>query len=287
MTEQAVNVEAKPQTESQPSQQSQPSSFAVPETYATKDWAKGIKTADDLWKLTDNAQSLIGKRPAGVPAPDAPDAEWDKFYAAAGRPEKADGYKLSDVEGLPEGLDLAPYKEKASSILHGAGLNQKQADKVWQMFIKAEMESANGNSAKITENQAAIDKEFDAVVKEHFGDKYDEVSKTALDFVNKHVPEGLRAAYSGISDNPKALAAMMAAMNAAHNEIEKVKKEYGVEGKITSGDQSAANNIDDVRKELAQLRTSKEAKDFLNPEHKKTMARIKELEPVVASYYNK
>lgn len=282
MTEQAANVEA-----TQQQTESQQSSFAVPEGYAGKDWAKGIKSADDLWKLTDNAQSLIGKRPAGVPAPDAPDAEWDKFYAAAGRPEKADGYKLSDVEGLPEGLDLAPYKTKAADILHGAGLNQKQADKVWQMFIKAEMESANGNKASITENQAALDKEFDAVVKEHFGDKYEEVSKTALDFVNKHVPEGLRAAYAGISDNPKALAAMMAAMNAAHNEIEKVKKEYGVEGKITSGDQSGSNSIEDVRKELAQLRTSKEAKDFLNPENKKVMARIKELEPIVAAHYNK
>jgi len=281
MTEQAV------QDTTQPSQeQSQPSSFAVPEAYATKEWAKGVKSPDDLWKMTDNAQSLIGKRPAGVPAPDAPDSEWDKFYAAAGRPEKADGYKFPDVEGLPEGFDLAPIKSKAADILHGAGLNQKQAEKVFQMFMKAELDAANGNKTQLTEHQKALDAEFDKVVKEHFGDKFETAQQVALDFVSKHVPEGLRSAYSEIADNPKALAALIAATNAAHNEIEKVKKEYGVEGKITSGDQSSSESIEDVRKELATLRTSKEAKDFLNPNHKKTMERINELSGKVSKHYS-
>lgn len=272
-TEQTVNQEA--------------SNFTIPEAYASKGWAKDIKSADDLWKLTDNAQSLIGKRPAGIPANDAPDAEWEKFYAAAGRPDKPDAYKFSDIEGLPEGVDIAPFKSKASEVLHAAGLNQKQADKVWQMFMKAEMEAATGNKKAMTDSQAALDKQFDDLVKEHFGDKFEQAQNTALEFINQKVPEGLRSAYTEIADNPKALVAVISAVNAAQSEVEKIKKEYGVEGKLTSGEGASPVAIEDVRKELATLRTSQAAKDFTHADHKKTMEQINELSGKVAAYYNK
>jgi hypothetical protein len=273
------NVQNSP-VEQQPSQQEQqpsPAAFSIPEPYQTKEWAKGIKTPEDLWKLTDNAQSLIGKRPAGIPAPDAPDAEWEKFYSASGRPEKPDLYKFSDPEGIPEGVDLAPFKQKAASILHGAGLNQKQAEKVWQMFMKEEMGAASTNKASIEAKSKELDAEFDKLTKEHFGDKAENVSASVQDFINQNVPEGLRSAYTELADNPKALVALQAGINAALSEVEKVKKEYGAEGKLTTGEQPASQNIDETRTELAKLRISNAARDFTHADHKKTMEKINEL----------
>ena len=282
-----MNEQAQTEQTSQNASQEQTNSFSIPEAYKDRGWVEKIKSPDDLWKTLDNTQSLLGKRPAGVPANDAPDAEWDKFYAAAGRPEKADGYKFSDVEGLPEGLDITPFKAKASEVLHAAGLNQRQADKVWQMFMKAELEAATGNKQAITENQSKLDQEFDNLVKEHFGDKFEQAQNTALEFINQKVPEGLRSAYAEIADKPKALAAVIAAVNAAQSEIESVKKEYGAEGKLTSGEGTSATSIEEVRKELAILRTSQAAKDFTHADHKATMEKINTLSGKVSQYYNK
>jgi len=258
--------------------------FQVPEAYASKGWAKDIKSPDDLWKLTDNAQSLIGKRPAGIPSADAPDDEHQKFYGTL-RPEKADAYKLPDVEGLPEGFDVAPYKQSAMSMFHEAGLSQKQAEKLWQTYLKTELGRAGENTVKAQEQQKALDAEFDAIVKEAFGEKYDASAKAAQELINAHTPETLRAAYGELADKPKAMAAVISALAGAKAEIDKIKAEYGAEGKITSGGQATAISIDEVRRELASLRTSKEAKDFTNPEYKKTMARIEELSAQVTRHY--
>lgn len=277
-----------PQTQSQPVSQEQPAnSFAVPEAYASKDWAKGIKSPDDLWKLTDNAQSLIGKRPAGIPAPDAPEEEWNKFYNAAGRPERPDAYKFSQIDGLPEGFDLAPIQQKAANILHQAGLNQKQADKVFNLFLKEELAAAGQTKAQYEEKQKALDAEYDKTVAEVFGDRYDAAAKAAQELIVKHVPEEMRGAYEQLADNPKAMVAVIKALEGAQSEIQKLHKEYGVEGKITSGAQTTGQSIDEVRQELAKLRTSKEARDFTHPEHKKVMARIDDLSGVVKSHYSK
>jgi hypothetical protein len=262
-------------------------SFAVPEPYQSKDWAKGIKSADDLWKLTDNAQSLIGKRPAGIPAADAPDAEWNKFYDALGRPESPDKYQFSDIEGIPEGLDLGGIKQKAAQILHEAGIPQKQADKVFQKFIAAELEAAGKTKESWEAKQKELDAEFDKLAKDTFGDKYDSAAKAAQDLIVKYVPEGIRGAYEEVSQNPKALTAVIAALNGAHQEIAEIKRKYGAEDKLNSGTQTASASIDDVRKELAQLRTSQAARDFTHIDNKKTMARIDELAGMVQRHYNK
>jgi hypothetical protein len=82
---------ATPETTSTPEiapQEQASNDFSIPESYQDRGWAKDIKSQEDLWKLTDNAQSLIGKRPAGIPTADAPQEEWDKFYQALGRPEQ-------------------------------------------------------------------------------------------------------------------------------------------------------------------------------------------------------
>lgn len=272
------------QTEQNTNVPSQPS-FSVPEAYQDRGWAKDIKSPDDLWKLTDNAQSLIGKRPAGIPTADAPEEEWQKFYNAAGRPDSPDKYTLPDVEGLPEGLDLGPQKQTATKILHEAGLTQKQAEKVWSLYMKAELEAVGGAKAQSEEAQKALDAEFDQVTQKVFGDKYDASAKAAQDMINAYVPDELKDAYGALGDNPKALAAVISALSGAKAEIDKVKAEYGAEGSITSGAQTTSASIEDVRSELANLRISQAARDFTHPDHKKSMQRIEELTGQVNRHY--
>jgi hypothetical protein len=287
-TDQSVSTQTQSvegQQTNQPASQQADTGFSIPETYKGKGWVEKIKSPDDLWKTLDNAQSLLGKRPAGVPAPDAPDAEWDKFYAAAGRPESADKYNLTDPEGLPEGVDLKEAKSEAMQLMHKAGLTQKQADSLWKEYVATELKSSEKSKESSKAAKAEKDAEFDKLAKEYFGGDFENVSKTAIEFASSVVPEGLRSAFSELGDNPKALAAVAALAKGAKDQIEKIKKEYGAEGSLSSGSQASTKSIEETRTELAKLRVSKEARDFLNPKHKETMAQIEKLSAEVDRYY--
>ncbi len=238
----------------EPQLQTPANDFKVPEAYASKPWVEKIKSQDDVWKTLDNAQSLIGKKTQIVPGEGATEEDWNNFYKTIGRPEDAKGYQFKPIEGLPEGTDLAPIQEKASTIFHKAGLTPKQAETVWDMYIKDELDTVSKTTADGKEKEAALDKEFDEVVKNQFGDKYDTASKNAQDMINQYVPESLRSAYGDLADKPKALAAVIKALDAAHGEIDRVKKEYGKEGKLTSGDQSTGESATEVLQELTNLR---------------------------------
>lgn len=269
MTEQAPAAPA-------PAEPQEPAnSFTVPEAYASKGWAKDIKSADDLWKLTDNAQSLIGKRAA--PAPDAPAEEWNNYMRQLGMPEKPDAYQLSDIEGLPEGFDVASYKGKAQALMHQAGLTQRQADALWQTYIKAELEAA-GETVK------GLDDKFNELTAKHFGDKYSQIETIAQEAIKAFVPEELRGAISTAS--PEALVAMQALAANAKAEIDRVKKEFGAEGRLPSGEAAPAASIEDTRRELAALRSSQAASDPTHKDFKTTRAKIEELSGAVRRALN-
>lgn len=281
-TDQQVNTQAQA---AEPSQQSN-NSFVVPEAYQGKGWVEKIKSPDDLWKTLDNTQSLLGKRPAGIPTADAPKEEWDKFYQAA-RPESPDKYTLPEIEGLPEGVDLSAQKKTAMELMYKAGLTNKQAADLWKEFMGTELKAAGENKAAYEAKQKELDAEFDKLTKEVFGGDFENVSKSAINFANEIVPESLRDAPAAIADNPKALAYIAALAKGAQDKIAAIQKEYGAEGTITSGNQAASVSIDDVRKELAALRTSKAARDPFSPEYKKTLDRIQELSGTVERHYKK
>ena len=281
MTEETTNQES--QTPNQATEQSAPS-FSIPEDYADRGWAEKIKSSDDLFKAYDNAQSMIGKRPAGIPSKDASDDEWNQFYKAMGRPDEPK-YDFTEPEGLPEGFDTTPFREQAAEILHKAGLTPKQANAVYNEYLKLEMNSA-GQSQEATEaQQAELDKQYVELTKEHFGDDAQKYEGLLKEDFEKHVPQSLKETFAKLTDMPDVLTALMAYTKGKQGEIDRVKKEYGQEGGITTGNQANGQSIDDTRRELASLRSSKEARDFTSPKYNETQERIKQLAESVDRYY--
>lgn len=281
------------QTESQTSQASesnqqqqvaasapQASEFSIPEAYKGKGWAEKIKTPDDVWKSLDSAQSMLGKRPAGIPALEASAEEWTKF-AEALRPKSADDYGLGAVEGLPEGFDVAPYKEKAQKLMHEAGLDKRQADALWKQYMAAEMTSAS-------ERNAARDKEYDEGMAKLFGDKAADAATAAQEIIKATVPEELRAGFANLKNEPQAMVAVIKALTAMQDEVARVKKEYGVEGGLPGETPPAdGKSMDEMVKEQAKLRLSKAFSDPLHVEHRKTNDEINRLDEVIKKHYNR
>jgi hypothetical protein len=280
-----MTVQPAPQIQAnEPSQQASPpasDAFVVPDAYKDRGWVEKVKSPDDLWKTLDNAQSLLGKRPAGIPANDAPDAEWEAFYKVA-RPESADKYTLSDIEGLPEGVDLTPYKADAQKLMFEAGLTQRQADALWKQYVGIEL-------GAVGKTQEALDKRYDEIAPKVLGEKHADLAKVALDALNELVDADYRTSFV---NNPEGMVAFIQTVNKLQEkhsaELAKVRAEYGAEGKLPDGGQQVpAVEINDVVTKQAKLRISAAAQDFTHPDHKKTMDEIKALEAVVARHYNR
>lgn len=252
----------------------------VPEEYKSKGWVEKVKSPDDLWKLTDNAQSLLGKRPAGIPANDAPDADWEAFYKAA-RPESADKYALSDIDGLPEGADLSTSKVQAQALMFEAGLTQRQADVLWKQYIGSQITEVN-------ELQSGLDKRYDETLTKAFGDKREASEKIAQNIINEYVPDDLKDSVKALANNPEAMVGMIALANNVNAAMEKIRTEYGAEGKLPNGgEQVAAADINEVVAKQAKLRVQLSKMDFTQPEYRKAEEEIKQLGLIVARHYNK
>lgn len=254
------------------------STFNLPDEYKDKGWASKIKSQDDVYKQLDNLDSMIGKRPAGIPSKDASDAEWEKFYQAAGRPDEPT-YEFKAPEGLPEDSDLSDFNSKASELFHKAGLNPMQAQKLYDAYLGLEMQAGEKQTEASAAKQKELDAEFDGIVKEQFGDNYDAELQKTVETFDKYTPQSLKGVLNDIVvDNPKALAGLVSAINGMQAEVEAIKKSYGVDsGKLAQGAQATPTSTEDIRSELARLRVSPEGKDFTNPKYNETQARINEL----------
>lgn len=261
------------------------SSFSIPQEYADRSWVEKIKSQDDLFKAYDNAQSMIGKRQ--TPSDDASDEEWNEFFGKIGKPDSPDKYQLTDPE-LPEGFELPQdFKSKAQKVMHDAGLTQKQADKLYQRFLEEELSVAGQNKEAFAKQQAELDKQFDEVTNELFGDKFEEVSARSQNIIKENVPESLIPHLQSLSESdPKALAAVIALTDKMANQISDIKKQYGAEDNLGSGGQAQANSAEDVRKKIVETRSAIKNLEPFSPERKQKENDLQELQKQLQSFFN-
>lgn len=256
------------------------SGFSIPEAYADRGWVEKIKSPDDLWKTLDNAQSLLGKRPEGIPAKDAPQEEWDKFYRAIGRPDDPSQYEFdNNFEGLPEGTDLAQYEEKAKSFFHELGLSKEKANEAWRKYVGMEMEAVQ----EIQAQQAELDKQFDEMRMERYGDKFEDVSKQAQEFISQALPDDLKPVMERVSNDPQVLVAMIELSNYAQKQIADVKRQYTGEDNLTSGGNGANQSADEVRQRMGEIRLALKNADPLSKQRKELEAELEDKRKALAS----
>ena len=269
-----------------PAQQSASPSFAVPQEYQSAGWTEKVKSVDDLWKLTANSQSLLGKRPAGIPTADAPPEEWDKFNAALGVPDVADKYELVGSDKLPPEMDLTPYIAEAQGLFHKAKLTPSQAKMVWDGYLEMQVNNVDGFKAQSAEREAELDKQFNDMSAKLFGDKYGEVSTKAQEFITQALPEDLRPSLQNLSDNPQALLAVIKMADYSRNEIATIKAKYGQEDRLSSGGGAAPADLDSVKKSLLDARTKAQKAAPFSIERKQAEADMDKLRQQLAKMVN-
>lgn len=137
--------------------------LALPAEYQSDNTFSKFKDVGGLAKSYKDLEGFLSTS-TRMPKEGAPKEDWDKYYSAWGRPEKADGYKMT--EGLPK--EFVPPDEMKSSLFnaaHSLGLNQKQLD---GLVSWAATEAKKQFEAEMSGTTAA-----EAELKEKWGYRFD------------------------------------------------------------------------------------------------------------------
>lgn len=141
------------------------------------------------------------------------DAEgWSAFYGQLGRPEKADGYELPEIQ-LGEGQ--ADIREAFRAQAHAVGLNKSQARKLADWFV-----SQGGQLQEASQRDRATRQELeDRELRTEWGQEYEpnigkarEVYKRVAQAAGWESPEEMQQDFSAIEEKigTKRLLKMMA-----------------------------------------------------------------------------
>jgi len=163
--------------------------FVVPEAYKEKTYAKELKSTDDVWKMLDSAQSLVGKK-IGVPTDTSTPEEISIFNKAFGVPDKAEDYEIEPTEEMKKlyGEGDSEVTAEFKKLLHKAGANTKQAEVLKEGYSGI----ISGMMKKIETQRAEADKAFDELVVATFGDKREEILADAKALITEHAPDGFK-----------------------------------------------------------------------------------------------
>lgn len=151
--------------------------FKIPDAYKEKGWAKNVKSVDDLFKIHDDAQALIGKKKIVPDFDNATEQEIESYFDQL-RPK--DGY-----DGLfPDGTDDGK-KKTLGELLQKSGLSKVQAKRLVEGYSAMEQETV----------QKMFDKDdFLNTLKESFGGNFEKQAGETAVLIKKNLNDADRAA---------------------------------------------------------------------------------------------
>lgn len=249
----------------------------IPAEYRDKPYMQSIlKSADpmtELIKQFDGLQTKLGQRPGGIPAHDAPQEEWDKYYEAA-RPKAADEYEIKPLDLGPEKKHLADFVnehrdeqslKELKGLMHKHGLTKRQAES-----LAADYDAwfANRLESQAKEHEEAgkkLNQEFDELAKKAFGTDIDNAILHGKKFIDMYMPEAMKPYKEGL---PNEAAIIIAAM--AKSVHDKYEKQDSFNGPTTT---TAASETE-LRQEMRTLMALPAATNKFDPDHQHVRSQI-------------
>lgn len=144
---------------------------------------KDFKDINSFAKSYLDTKSLVGKVKIGVPTKDSKPEEIAEFYKQLGVPEKADLYEIKKPEKLPEGVEFNEAEAKEfSNLAFDLKLTKEQVQKLQEYDLGRRGRSTESERAR----QANLDKEFDTLVTQKYGDKQSEVIAKAGEMIAEY-----------------------------------------------------------------------------------------------------
>lgn len=214
-----------------------------------------------LAKAYVEARSMMGQKKA-IPAAEAPEEEWQKFYGELGRPAEPAGYELAKPE-LPAEFPYSPELETAyRNLAHQAGLNPKQAQILYDGWIKTNLELHQQASSQ----QQQTLEEIRGGLQKKWGDKFEGNLAMAQKAQKAFAPEGSEglAALDEILGNDPRLIELF------YN----IGSKMGEAALVTAGTAGAAGTLESKRQELLRHPAYMDRK---HPEHRAVVEQVNQV----------
>lgn len=211
----------------------------IPQEFAEKPWVKDVKDIDGFFKMADDMKSELGRRAETAPA----------------APDSVDAYELSEPT------------------------DKEFQDSVKKMFLdnKVPPEMAKGLDAAWNELMAkrapdpeAADAEFHKMTGELFGDRADEVMKTAKSLLSEHTPDSMTEQVNGLGN--KELTIMAAVLDSIQDKFIN-EDDLPRGGAVVSG----VKSNEEKRAEAKTLMATPEFKSKSHPSHDEVALKVAKL----------
>ena len=239
----------------------------LPEDLRSQPIYSQVKDVKGALSIIGNQAKLVGKKGVILPTELSKPEEWDEFYKTLGRPETVDDYALPVPEELKDYYDDNFVKD-AKSLFHKIGLNQKQANALWE-FEK----NRNAFIDKALKDNIEQEKlEAETALRNKWGNAYDENMHIVSRVITENVPGDKIEEFLGKYGNDPVVAEILATVG-------KKFTEHRIITDIETPSASANKRIDELMgKELptAQQKVMPYW-DRTHVDHKKTVELVQAL----------
>jgi hypothetical protein len=115
-------------------------SMGRPDWLPEKFYREGKPDYEGLGKSYTSIEKLLGGEKVPKPRSDDDQEGWDRWFKAAGRPDKQDEYELKRPDSLPNGFYDEEAEKSFKTWAHVNGLTKKQAANLHENYVKTRLE---------------------------------------------------------------------------------------------------------------------------------------------------
>lgn len=248
-------------------QQSAPAGQPLrPEWAPEKFWKDNKVDHEGLGRSYQSLEKLLGYEKVPVPKSEDDAEGWERYFRAAGKPEKADDYEFKvEREKLPQNFYDEEAEKSFRQWAHANHLNKRQAANLHDAYVKSHLErhKAWEDTQKQSKAQAEI------AWRRELGASYEgDMKLTKATLARHHDPDTLKfLEESGLGNDPRFLRPWL-----------RVAKSTAGEARL-SGDPKPTVNVGDLDVAISDYR--KQHTEALNnkahPDHDRHVAKMSEL----------
>ena len=247
---------------------------SLPEDIRDNQLIHNANSIESLAKTAIHAQSMIGADKIAVPGRWANDDDWNNVYTKLGKPEDAQGYKLELKEGTQVDKDMESWYR---GLAHKAGLNDRQANTIFQEYMAKEAELKAANAPPSPEDVEIIKGEAEIALKKEWGKAFDtkmnEAKGVLTEFAPKDFDQLLTKDGVPLGNDPVFIKTLANIGNYINSKLG--------EDKMVGSKQQPQYTPADAEKEIAALRGDPRVGgpywDKKHPDHIRTVQQVQEL----------
>jgi len=247
---------------------------SLPEDIRDNQLIHNANSIESLAKTAIHAQSMIGADKLAIPGKWANDDDWNNVYTKLGKPEDAQGYKLELKEGTQVDKDMESWYR---GLAHKAGLNDRQANTIFQEYMAKEAELKAANAPPSPEDVEIIKGEAEIALKKEWGKAFDtrmnEAKGVLTEFAPKDFDQLLTKDGVPLGNDPVFIKTLANIGNYINSKLG--------EDKMVGSKQQPQYTPADAEKEIAALRGDPRDGgpywDKKHPDHMRTVQQVQEL----------